>query len=124
MKMDKEELIKKLEKAENIINVIAQKYGITTEQFLDNMDILKKYSLEDISCALAHYCFRNGPVEDMHTEGKLSQSDMKELNKFCNDKIFTFLTMMKNNDISSLSAIIDFGVRCGCNWDKPEYRED
>lgn len=124
MKIENEKYEQQLKKAENVMTILAQKHGITTEQFLENIDILKKYSLEDISCALAHYCFRNGPVEDMHAEGKLSQSDMKVLNKFCNDKIFTFLTMMRNNEIGRLESIIDFGVKCGYNWDKPEYRED
>jgi len=38
--------------------------GVTTEQLFGELNILEKYSLEQISCALAHYCFRNGPVED------------------------------------------------------------
>ena len=69
---------------------------------------------------------KNGPIEDMHAHpnDQLSDVDMKVLNKFCNDKIFTFLTMMKNNKISELTEIIEFGLRCGNNWDKPEYKEE
>ena len=85
----------------------------TTEQFFDGMDILKKYSLEDISCALTHYCFRNGPIEEMHADGKFSQDDMKTLNKYFNDRIFTFLTLLKKNDIATLNGIMWLGVRCG-----------
>lgn len=101
------------------------KIGISTDSFFDNLDIMKKYSLEDISIALAHYCFRNGPVEDMHADpnSQLSQDDMKVLNKYCADKIFTFLTMMKDNSITKLNEIIKHGVACGIDWDSPEYRE-
>ena len=110
--------------AEDMLTVLAKEQGISTERFFDSLDILNKYTLEDIACALTHFCFRNGPIEDMHTEGKLSQDEMKILNKYCYDKIFTFLTMMKNNEIGKLYSIIESGLKCGVTWDKPEYRED
>ena len=93
---------------------------MTTEQFFDGMDIFKKYTLEDISCAFAHYCFRNGPIEDLHADGRaLSQDDMKTLNKFCYDRIFTFLSLLKNNDIATLNGIML--MASGSQWDKPEF---
>ena len=105
---------------------MASEHGVNSDKFFNNVDIVNKYSLEQLSHALTHYCFRNGPVEDMHAHpnNQLSDSDMKTLNKFCNDKIFTFLTMMKENKVAQLSEIIEFGLQCGNNWDKPEYRED
>lgn len=105
---------------------MAEEHGITTDKFFNGMDILKRFPLEQISHALTHYCFRNGPVEDMHASpnDQLSQDDMKTLNKFCNDKIFTFLTMMKENKVAELTDIIEFGLQCGSDWDKPEYREE
>jgi len=122
----KERHLKKQKQADEFLNFIASEHGITTEKFFKRMDIVNKYSLEQISHALTHYCFRNGPVEDMHAgpNDQLSDADMKILNKFCNDKIFTFLTMMKNNKVAELSSIIEFGLQCGNNWDKPEYKDD
>ena len=32
-----------------------------------------------VSRAIAHYAFRNGPVEDIHSNGQLSDDDMKIL---------------------------------------------
>jgi hypothetical protein len=29
-----------------------------------------------------HFAFRNGPVEDIHANNRLSESDMKTLNKY------------------------------------------
>ena len=123
---EKEKFFKQRKKAQDLLNFMAAEHGVTTEKFFDGVDILKRFSLEQISHALTHYCFRNGPVEDMHAHpnNQLSDADMKVLNKYCNDKIFTFLTMMKNNKIAELLDIMEFGVRCGCDWDKPEYRED
>jgi len=123
---EKEKFLIQHKKANDFLDFMATEHGITAEKFFDNMDIVKKYSLEQISHALTHYCFRNGPIEDMHAHpnNQLSDIDMKVLNKFCNDKIFTFLTMMKTNKIAELNEIIEFGLQCGLDWDKPEYRED
>jgi len=122
---EKEEHLKKRKDMQGFIDFMATEHGIKTDWVLKEFDIFKKYSLEQISHALTHYCFRNGPVEDMHASpnNQLSDADMKVLNKFCNDKIFTFLTMIKNNKVAELSGIIEFGLRCGCTWDKPKYRQ-
>ena len=121
MKANNEKYLIAQEKMNDFLDFMASEHGITSNQFLSEVDILNKYSLEELSHALTHYCFRNGPVENMHADGKLSQEDMKTLNKFCNDKIFTFLTMIKDNKLAELNKIIEFGLRCGSNWDKPEY---
>jgi len=51
---------------------------------------------------------------------------MKILNKFCYDKIFTFFTMIKNNDVHNLFDIVDWHKRegFGSSWDKPEFKID
>ncbi|MCL2176554.1 MAG: hypothetical protein FWB72_01175 [Firmicutes bacterium] len=121
----KEKFLQKRKKAQDFLNFMVVERGITSEKFYDSMDIVKRFSLEQISKALTHYCFRNGPVENMHAapNSKLSDADMKTLNKFCVDKIFTFLTMMKNNKVAELTEIIEFGIQYGSNWDEPQYRE-
>ena len=123
---EKEKYLKNRKDMQSFIDFMAIEHGVKTEDIFKNFDIFKKYSLEQISHALTHYCFRNGPVEDMHAHpnNQLSDVDMKVLNKFCNDKIFTFLTMIKNNKVAELSDIINFGLQCGVHWDKPEYREE
>lgn len=54
--------------------------------------LLDKKNMDKMAKALTHYLFRNGPVEDIHSEGKLSQSDMKKLNKYMVNKIGSILT--------------------------------
>lgn len=76
------------------------------------------------SRAIAHYTFRNGPVEDMHSNGQLSEGDMKILNKYINNKLATFFTLLKEQDWVRLSVLIDvYGVH-GCDWDEPEVDFD
>jgi len=126
VKKEEQKLLKQREKASEFLNFIASEHGISTDGFLNKLDVLKRFSLEQISHALTHYCFRNGPVEDMHASpnDQLSQDDMKILNKYCNDKLFTFLTMIRENKVAELIDIIEFGLQCGNDWDKPEYREE
>ena len=44
--------------------------------------LLRPENIDSFAKAVTHYAFRNGPVEDMHTEKKLSQDDMRTLNKY------------------------------------------
>ncbi len=76
-------------------------------------------NLENISKALTHYIFRNGPVEDMHGNGKLSQQDMKILNKFMVDRIAGILETIYEGDWLKLELLLDFYSNFGTNWDKP-----
>ncbi|WP_195990149.1 hypothetical protein [Clostridium sp. D53t1_180928_C8] len=56
------------------------------KEFIDS--ILKKDPFEDkdfihkISVATTHLIYRNGIVEDMHADGKLTDLEMKEINIF------------------------------------------
>ena len=81
----------------------------------------KLFTLEDISKALAHYCFRNGHIEYMHSNGQLSEKDMKTLNIFCYNKILTFFKLIIDNDKEKLFEIIKYNSLCGSGWNPPEF---
>jgi len=50
-----------------------------------------------ISKSLTVYAFRNGPVEDMHAEGKLSEEDMQILNKYMVEKLAEYFAVFSNS---------------------------
>ncbi|MCI8410913.1 MAG: hypothetical protein HFJ40_00360, partial [Clostridia bacterium] len=58
-------------------------------------------------------------VEDMHGNGKLSQQDMKILNKFMVDRIAGILETIYEGDWLKLELLLDFYSNFGTNWDKP-----
>ena len=62
--------------------------------------------VRDLAISLAHLCFRNGPVEDMHAEGKLDDTDMMELNKYMVDHLGLFLLLLGLSDFSSLKRVL------------------
>ena len=81
--------------------------------------LLNKDNFDTISIALTHYLFRNGPVEDMHSDGKLSQEDMKTLNKFMVNRISGLLKTLDKEEWLKLELLLNFYSLFGRNWDKP-----
>lgn len=80
---------------------------------------LKNIDTATISKAIVHYIFRNGPVEDMHADGKLSQQDMKTLNQYMMDRVATLITLFKNNDYMRLLLFLQSQQYYGSGWDAP-----
>ena len=87
--------------------------------------LIDKDNMDKMAKALTHYLFRNGPLEDIHSEGKLSQSDMKKLNKYMVNKIGSILTCIYNEDWLKLELILAFNSIYGREWDKciPDCRD-
>ncbi len=81
--------------------------------------LLKEDNIDIISIALTHYLFRNGPIEDMHSDGKLSQEDMKILNKFMVNRIAGLLKTINNGEWLKLELLLNCYSLFGKDWDKP-----
>lgn len=82
--------------------------------------LLAEENFDRLVVGLAHYFFRNGPVEDMHANGQLSQNDMKILNKYMADRIARVLLLVKEGRWLELELLLNFHMRCGQEWDKPD----
>lgn len=80
--------------------------------------LLDKENMDKMAKAITHYIFRNGPIEDMHSEDKFSQADMKKLNKYMVNKIGSILTCIYNEDWLKLELILAFNSIYGQEWDK------
>lgn len=97
----------------------------TNKNLFENLNQSSKRRLLDadnfdtISIALTHYLFRNGPVEDMHSNGKLSQEDMKILNKFIVNRIAGLLKTLDKGEWLKLELLLNFYGLFGKDWDKP-----
>ena len=70
--------------------------------------LLNEKNIDTISIALTHYLFRNGPVEDMHRDGKLSQNDMKTLNKFMANRIAGLLQTINKAEWLKLELLLNY----------------
>lgn len=86
--------------------------------------LLADENFDRFSIGLAHYFFRNGPVEDMHADGQLSENDMKILNKYMVDRIARVLLLAKKGRWFELELLLSFHMQCGSTWDKPDTNMD
>ena len=68
-----------------------------------------------LSIALAHFCFRNGPIESMHADPGigLTEERMKTLNKFMVDKLGLFLLLLSCEDAGAINSILACHKQCG-----------
>ena len=63
-------------------------------------------TIDMLSKGITQFAFRSGPVEEMHSRGKLTQKDMKTLNKFMANRIAGLLTTISNGDIANVLILI------------------
>ena len=98
-------------------NELVKNLNATSKERLKERS-LDKNDIDSISISLTHYLFRNGPVEDMHSDGKLSQDDMKTLNKFMVNRIAGILETMQKGEWLKLELLLNFCSLYGSDWDK------
>ena len=74
-------------------------------------------TIDMLSKGITQFAFRSGPVEDMHARGKLTQKDMKTLNKFMANRIAGLLTAISKGDISNVLKVLTFYASLSSDWD-------
>jgi hypothetical protein len=82
--------------------------------------LLSRENIEIAAKAVTHFAFRNGPVEDMHSNHQLTQDDMKTLNKYMVNRIAGLLTAIADHKWLHLEALLSHYQLYGTKWDKVE----
>ena len=87
-----------------------------------NLDV---ETIDMLSKAVTQFAFRSGPVEEMHSRGKLTQKDTKTLNKFMANRIAGLLTAISKGDIANILKVLTFYASLSSDWDtcKPDTEE-
>ena len=82
-------------------------------------------AIATISKGITQYAFRSGPVEEMHSKGKLTQKDMETLNKYMADRIAGLLQTIFNGDVAKALKILTFYASLSSDWNKanPDIEE-
>ena len=65
-------------------------------------------TIDMLSKGITQFAFRSGPVEEIHSRGKLIQKDMESLNKFMTNRIAGLLQTVLNGDISKALKVLSF----------------
>lgn len=103
---------------------------ILTNNFIENVPkatneemktmFFEKFDIDKFSKIITHFAFRNGPVEDIHASGKLSQEDMMTLNKYMVNRIAGVLQLVKDEQWYKLVGLVELYKNYGADWDKAE----
>ena len=78
---------------------------MNTKLYFETIDMLSK--------AITQFAFRSRPIEEMPSRGKLTQKDMKTLNKYIINRIAGLLTAISKGDIAPA-----FQITIGNLWGK------
>ncbi len=82
-------------------------------------------NLKDLALLIAVNCVRNTVLEDFHTEGRLSDDDMKRFNKEVSNKVFTFLHyLIEADEEDKLAFMQAMSMMYPSNWDTPKFDKD
>lgn len=65
-------------------------------------------TIDMLSKGVTQYAFRSGPIEKMHASNKLTQKDMKTLNKFMINRIAGLLQTVFNGDVEKALKVLTF----------------
>src|SRR5574344_604884 len=86
-------------------------------------EVLNPTEIDRIAKAVTLYAFRNGPVEDLHAgkDSKLTDDDMKMLNKYMVNHIAYLLNLVNQNKWHELEALIETYYPDAEKWDKAVY---
>jgi len=63
--------------------------------------------------------FRNGPIENVHASGRITEEEMKEINKFAVNRLYQLISLKRRSKKAWMNAM-DHGLRYARNWDDPE----
>ena len=90
--------------------------NLTKQEFKKAM----KLSMKDEAKSLVADCFRNGPLEDLHAKGKISQEEMKELMKYAVNRMFYWLWLKKNSNFLYNFELKAYHLIYSNGWDDPD----
>jgi hypothetical protein len=81
--------------------------------------------LQRLALLMTVNCVRNTVIEVYHSDGKLSDSEMKSLNREVANKIYTFLHYLFNAPQEEQEAFLStMGMVYPSGWDKPKMDDD
>jgi GNAT superfamily N-acetyltransferase len=78
---------------------------------------------EEWAKAIAHFIFRNGPVEGIHSKGHLTDADMKTINKYMTNQLTGLILSMQKGEWYLLDNMSVFYRMFGKQWDIADLTE-
>lgn len=70
---------------------------------------------------MAHFAFRNGPIEDMHANASknITNEDMKKLNKYMVNRVAYIFTLIIEDRWMEFNFLVEYmNLMFGHHWDE------
>ena len=109
-------------------------YDLAFQKALVQMDLsaipqgyllLNRDNIDFLSKAIAQYAFRSGPIEQIHEDGKLTDEDMKILNKYMVNRMAGLLLAAFDEKWDQIAKIFEYYAGLSSGWDDavPDTRD-
>jgi hypothetical protein len=73
--------------------------------------------------AIVALAFRNGPIEKIHADSRITQDEMRQIIKVAVDRVYTLL-WLRDTKPEQLAGILKLGDSYAQSWDEPELTAD
>ncbi|MBI5725225.1 MAG: hypothetical protein HZA50_14795 [Planctomycetes bacterium] len=80
--------------------------------------LVQEFTLRDEANAICAYAFRNGPIEDIHADGRISDAEMKQLMIKACESLAKLLTMKQESPAEYDRFIRDYGQKYCQQWER------
>ena len=77
-----------------------------------------EFTIRDEANAICAYAFRNGPIEDIHADGRISQAEMKQLMVHASESLARLMARKLASSEEYDRFIRDYGRKFCWNWDR------
>ena len=78
----------------------------------------QEFTLRDEANAICAYAFRNGPIEDIHADGRISDGEMKHLMVRSCESMVKLLAMKQGTPAEYAAFIRDYGRKYCGRWER------
>ena len=82
------------------------------------IDAPPEFTLRDEANAVCAYAFRNGPIEDIHADGRISDEEMKRLMIKASESMAKLLAMKQDTPDEYDQFIRDYGRKYCYRWER------
>jgi len=97
---------------------VKEMLGLDPPLSLEGFAPTPEFTLRDEANAICAYAFRNGPIEDIHASGRISDPEMKHLMIKACESLAKILTMKRESPAEYDSFIRDYNRKYCGRWER------
>ncbi len=97
---------------------VEQELDLDASLSIDDLAQREEFSLRDEANAICAYAFRNGPIEDIHADGRISDPEMKHLMTKASESLAKLLTRKQETPAEYDRFIRDYHRKYCRRWER------